>query len=390
MEHLDKKNLLTIGRFVEKLDYKTNIQDYTTWKSMGEYFDNIYIIVQSPDSINHTEEIGNLHIYWIADKGNTLISRLYFLKKSYKVSKDLVNKCLVDVINIGEPVVAGYVGLKLKRKYKLPLVTQVQGQLVNLPEGTFSKFKTAFIEKTTLMVCKYSDCVRAISHDIYESLSAKGIESRKITVVPSRCDVQKFNPEIYENEREKIRNELGISRNEIVVIFTGRVVKYRDLESDIEAVNILRNNEINIRFVIVGDGDNLINIKSMVHALKLEDRILFTGRVNFDDMPKYLSVGDIFLSTPTNEAIARGVLEAMAMRLPVIASNVGGNREVITHGENGLLVPVGNPIEIAKAIETICKDKKLIKQMGEKARNIVEENFEYSKMIRRFAEVHYL
>lgn len=390
MRNIDKKNLLTIGRFVEKLDYKTNIQDYTTWKSMGEYFDNIYIIVQSPDDMNHTEQIGNLHIFWIADKKNTFVSRLYFMIKSFKISKELIKKSLIDIINLGEPVVAGNVGVMLKKRFGLPLVTQVQGQLVNLPKGTFSKTKTNYIEKTTLRVCKQSDRVRAISHDIFENLCSKGIDAKKITIVPSRCDIQKFNPEDYKQKREELRNSLGIDSKEIVVIFTGRVVKYRDLESDVEAINLLRNKGKDIRFVVVGDGDNLENIKSMVHDLGLEEKIIFTGRVSFDDMPKYLSIGDIYLSTPTNEAIARGVLEAMSMRIPVIATNVGGNREVITNGKNGILVSVGRPDEIAAAIEMLCTDISLLTKMGEDARNTVKDNFEYNKMIKSFAEVHYI
>lgn len=389
MEITKKKNLLTIGRFVEKLDYKTNIQDYTTWKSMGKYFDNIYIIVQSPDRMNHTESIGNLHVFWIANKSSVFVSRLYFMLESFRVSKGLIKRGLIDIINLGEPAVAGFVGVKLKKRFGLPLVTQVQGQLMGLPAGTFPVLKIKYIEYTTKYTCMHSEVVRTVSKEIAQTMIDKGIPKEKVKIVQSRCDTKKFDPALYKKGRKELRAKLGYKDDDIIIIFTGRVVQYRDLESDIRALKILQNYDHRFRLLIVGEGDDMERLKKLSSELEIEEKILFFGKIPFDQIPRYLSIADIFISTPTNEAISRSVLEAMSMGMPVIATAVGGTPEAIVDGVNGMLVGVKNPEEIASKIKELVVNFDNMKRMGEAARETILSVFDYDKQIEKLARIHY-
>lgn len=382
--------LISLGKFIEKLDYQTNIQDFLTWKAMSEYFDEIFLIVQSPDGKNHQETLDKIHVYWVAQKNNPIVSRLYFMRKSYHVAERLIKEHQIDVLNVGEPVVAGPVAVRLKRRLKKPLVTQVQGQLLNLPSKTFSRMKTKYIEKATLYTCRHSDVIRSVSKEIKQTIANAGISENKICVVQSRCDTDRFCAKNYVLDRNRIRKEIGCGDEDIVIVFTGRIVKYRDLESDLYAVAKVIKKYPKLKFLIVGDGDDLDRIKAISRELGIYHDCCFYGRAAYDDVPKMLAAGDIFLSTSTNEGLSRSVLEAMSMELPVIATKVGGTLELVDDGVNGLLVDVQSPDQIADKLAVLIKDAKLRDQLGKKAREKVLEEFEYHKLIKKFAEIHYL
>lgn len=381
--------LLSISRTPEKLNYKMNDQDYTTWTAMSQYFDEIYLVVLSPDEKNHHENIDKLHIYWIANRGRSVGSRAYFMNAAFQLCSKLIEKYGIDVINIGEPAVSGIPAIRLKKMYKLPLVTQVQGQLTEIPSGTFPVVKSEYIRWITLHVCKRSDRVRTVSEEIRGNLIKRGVPSDKVVCVVSRCDTDRFNPSKYKEGREALRKQLGYNGDNTVIEFTGRVVAYRDLESDILALKEAIKSNGNIRLLVIGDGDDKPRLENITKENGLSDYVTFYGRVPYELVPKMLSLADVFISTPTNEAIARSVLEAMAMELTVIATRVGGTGEAITSGENGMLVDVGAVDQIKDVMLKLSVDKEACATMGKKARQVIMDKFEFNKQIEKFAKIHY-
>lgn len=379
--------LITIGRFTEKLNYKTNLQDYTTWMSMSKYFDSIYIIVESPDNFPHNEEIGKLNVFWIKHHSSSFWGRQLFAYESYKLAKRLIKEKEIDIINIGEPAVSGIPAIILKKRLKKPLVTQIQGQLLDIPKKTFGFLKTIYIKTITRITCINSDKIRTVSDEIRTSIIKLGIDPQKIITVPPRCNTKVFDPSLYSTSRQSIRERLGYSEDDIVIIFTGRIVEYRDLESDLIAMKKVLKTIPFFRFLIVGDGNNRSKLETMTQELGISKQVLFYGAVPFEDVPKVLAASDIFLSTPTNEGIARSVLEAMAMELPVIATKVGGTPEAIISGTNGILVDVKSPDQICNALLSLADAEKR-KTIGKKARVTISEKFEFDKSISMFANLH--
>lgn len=381
--------IISIGRFTQKLDYKTNTQNYETWTAMSEYFDEIYIVVESPDGESHFEKLGKLNVYWIPKRGRGIFGRLAFMKNAYRLSKKLICENNIDVINIGEPAVSGFPALRLKRKLRKPLVTQVQGQLLGLPAGTFSRLKTQYIEWVTKYVCKRSDRVRTVSKEILRSIVDAGVPENKVFTVPSRCNTEKFDPTKYENARIDLRASLGFSPDDIVLTFTGRLVEYRDIDSDLIALKALIDENQRFKMLIVGDGAHQEALEKMSCDLAISEYTRFVGRVPFDEIPAYLSAGDIFISTPTNEGIARSVLEAMSMQLPTVATRVGGTPELIVNHENGILVDVKSPEQIVAAVKFITSSENKRLEMGRKAREAIINKHEFHKLIADFAHVHF-
>ena len=381
--------LISIGRFTQSLDYKSNIQNYTTWNAMSQYFDAIYLVVESPNAENHFEKIDKLFIFWLPCKGSGVGGRIAFMRNAYHLTKKLICESNIDVIDISEPVVAGPVAVRLKKELHKPLVTQIQGQLLDLPAGAFSRLKTRYICQTTKYVCRHSDRIRTVSGEITQSILKIGIPKDQVFTVPPRCDVDKFDPLKFLSTRTQLRATLGYREDDTVIVFTGRVVAYRDLDSDLLAMKSLVRENRFFRLLVVGDGQDRDRLEAMCEQLGLQENVQFIGRVPFDDVPKYLSVGDIFVSTPTNEGIARSVLEAMSMQLPVVATRVGGTPEVIENGINGILVDVKSPEQIADGVRYISQSAKKRTEMGQKAREVILDRHEFHKLIKQFAEIHF-
>ncbi len=381
--------IISIGRFVQNFYFKTNIQNFKTWSAMSIYFEEIYLIVESTDQSSHYEDLGKLKVYWLPRHSNCIIGRIQFMLQAYMLSRKLLPLHGIDVINVGEPVVAGLVGVLLKRIFKKPLICQIQGQLLDLPKGTFSWLKTRYIVSSTKYVCKHSDRIRVVSNEIREKIIKIGVPDEIVFMIPSRCDVEIFNPKRYVSERRLNRIELGYSDDDIVIEFTGRIVEYRDIESNLEALKILIYDSNRFKFLIVGDGPDVKRLKSICEDLDIIENVRFFGKVPFSDVPKILSIADIFISTPTNEGIARSVLEAMAMELPVIATRVGGTPEAIEDGESGILVGVKSPMEIVAAVRTITSSGETCRNMGVAARKVIVNKYEFHKCIKQFADVHF-
>lgn len=135
----------------------------------------------------------------------------------------------------------------------------------------------------------------------------------------------------------------------------------------------------NTRFVLVGDGAQRPDFEQKVAQLGLQRNFLFLGRR--DDVPKILSTCDIAVLPSKAEGLPNAVLEYLATGLPTIATQVGGNAEIIRHGDNGLLVPAQDPSRLADAMLQLLRDPALSARLGQKGREFVLREFSFSRMI---------
>ena len=131
-------------------------------------------------------------------------------------------------------------------------------------------------------------------------------------------------------------------------------------------------------------------LKRRVKYRCVEDRVIFTGTVPFDDIPKYFAACDVFVlpSISRLEAFGLVVLEAMASSKPVIVSNIPGVMELVNDGEEGLHVEPMNAEDIAEKINLLLSDPDLRKKMGENGRKKVEKEFTWEKVARQMEEVY--
>jgi glycosyltransferase involved in cell wall biosynthesis len=223
------------------------------------------------------------------------------------------------------------------------------------------------------------DGVVAISDSVADSLATAGVDSRRVTVVHSGVDCGRFRPPTI-RERADARSTLGISDGEILISAVGALEQRKGHRYLIEAIGALAATA-KFKCLIVGQGSVHKVLQGEIAVIRSLERIKLLGRV--DDVRELLWASDIFAMPSLKEGLGVAALEAMASNLPVIASDVGGLREVVEDGRTGIIVPPANSAKIAAAIQRLVESDELRSQMGAAARVRVVENYSMEKMAAR-------
>ncbi|MBI2625244.1 MAG: glycosyltransferase family 4 protein [Candidatus Nealsonbacteria bacterium] len=201
-------------------------------------------------------------------------------------------------------------------------------------------------------------CIAA-SHAIkeyFEELGCKDVE-----VIPNGIDLARFK----NLDRQRSRNKLGL-KDEFAVMTVARLEKIKGLEYLIGAAKIISKNPPNQHkpvFIIIGDGSERKNLEGLAEKLGVEDRVKFLGPIANERIPEYLAGADCFVLPSLKEGFGIAILEAMAAGVPVVATNVGGIKDIIEGGKTGILVEPENSEALAKVISKTCSSGELIGQL---------------------------
>ena len=223
------------------------------------------------------------------------------------------------------------------------------------------------------------DGVVAISGGVADSLAAAGVERERITVVHSGVDCDRFRAPTSQ-ERADARGALKIADTEFVISAVGALEQRKGHRYLIAAIGAIAASG-KFRCFIVGQGLIGRVLQDEIAVIRSLDRIKLLGRV--DDVRELLWASDAFAMPSLKEGLGVAALEAMASALPVIASDVGGLREVVEDGRTGIIVPPANPEKIASAIKRLAESPELRSQMSAAARARVVENYSMEQMAAR-------
>ena len=188
----------------------------------------------------------------------------------------------------------------------------------------------------------------------------EGIAAERIQVIYNGVDLRRYDRQCV--ERAVVRRELGIAEDEQVIMQVARLNRLKDHATALQALAELTANHPRVRLVLAGDGEERESLEQLRRELGLGERLQFLGTRR--DVPRLLQAADLFLLTSLTEGVALTLIEAMATGLPVVATDVGGNSEVVVPGETGMLVPAQNPTEIADALRRMLADPAAARQMG--------------------------
>ena len=222
----------------------------------------------------------------------------------------------------------------------------------------------------------------SVSAEIAKSISA---ESSLVRVIPNGVSLPLINSEATSEVRLRVRNTLKIDDNEIVVTCVARFVALKSQESLIDAFAKLTDNR-SIRLIFAGDGPTLSHCMDKSKALGLEDRIDFLGFTsNVSDL---LTASDIFALSSTTEGLSRSILEAMGHGLPVIATNVGGNSELVEHNVSGLLIKPNSPDDYLENLQRLVGDSDLRQRLATAARERVARDYSQERMVNSYLSMY--
>jgi glycosyltransferase involved in cell wall biosynthesis len=235
-------------------------------------------------------------------------------------------------------------------------------------------------------IYKYADCYssRFVSRYITVSKALKQwlvkerkISEKKISVIYNGVELDRYNPERFHGNG--LRQSLNLKDDTVIVGSIGRMVYQKGFKYLIEAANILHRKNVNVHFVFVGKGPEEKSLKKMVESYRLSPICTFTGE-RFD-IPQLLSDFDIFAFPSVQEGLPRVVIEAMAMRKPIVATDIEGVREELEHNLSGLIVPPGKADAFAEALIQLIRDKYKAGQLGLEARRNAATNFDLKRTV---------
>jgi len=194
-------------------------------------------------------------------------------------------------------------------------------------------------------------------------------------------------------DRQTCRRALGIDEDVPVIVSAKHFVPKNGLEYSVRAMAYIVRAYPETVLILAGDGPLRARIRELVRSLDLENNIRMPGQVPHNQMPMIMAASDICVvpSVPVSgveEATSIVALEAVAAGRPVIASNVGGLRDIIQPGGNGLLVPPANPAAIAEAAIVLLGSETLRSEMAERARLRVESDFGWDAVCRKVEEIY--
>ena len=231
----------------------------------------------------------------------------------------------------------------------------------------------------------------AVSRDLLQWLkSTVAIPEKKLRQIYNGVDAEKFSP----RQGRALVGDLAppglLPENAIVVGTVGRLAEVKNQQLLIEAVGYLYTKRPilrgTLRLVLVGDGPLKPQLVDRVKQLGLSDVVWFSGDRN--DVPVLMQLMDIFILPSLAEGISNTLLEAMASGLPVIATSVGGNVELVEEGVNGRLVPVNNVVAMADAVAELVDDPALRQSMGEKGLALVRTTFNWERTVADYLAVY--
>jgi glycosyltransferase involved in cell wall biosynthesis len=179
-----------------------------------------------------------------------------------------------------------------------------------------------------------------------------------------------------QKEGEGVLPEALSTRSHPRIVTVGRLVPWKGIPGLIDAVSIARDEFPNISLTIVGDGPDRVTLEAYTDT-RLQSAISFTGALSHADTLAVIGSSDVFVLNSTYEGLSHLLIEAASLGVPIVATSVGGNPEVVTDGVSGLLVPPGDPEALAKALKRMSTDSTLREKLRtgalESARTFTQE-----------------
>lgn len=231
-----------------------------------------------------------------------------------------------------------------------------------------------------------TDAVICVSEAERNSFVAAGFGPlERLYLVKHGIDIAQFAS--VEVDRAKQRATLGIPSGAALVTTISRLYRPRDFDTLLRAFDVVRAQSSDAHLLIVGDGPYRARIETLISELGVGRSVTLAGFRR--DIPEILAVSDVFvLSTALWEALGLTILEAMASQVPVVASDVGGIKEAVSHQETGIVVPPRDPGALSEALLDLLANEQKARMLGQSGRERVEQLFTADRMARETMAIY--
>jgi glycosyltransferase involved in cell wall biosynthesis len=244
--------------------------------------------------------------------------------------------------------------------------------------GYFSPAKTGFFLTVERWLARHTDRLLTVSASLRRELLDLGIGSpERFTVIPLGLELDRFLN--CEDVRGQLRAELGVNPETLLVGIVARLVPIKRHTCFLEAAAAVARRYPQCQFLLVGDGEERVELEHLCSRLALNGRVRFLGWRR--DLERIYADVDLVVLTSANEGSPVSVIEAMASGKPVVAARVGGVPDLVEDGVTGLLVPPENPAAVAEAIGALLADARRRQTFGQAGRKRVYPAFSAERLL---------
>lgn len=280
--------------------------------------------------------------------------------KVYNELKKIINDNEYEIIHCHTPVggvLARLAARKARKKYNTKVIYTAHG---------FHFYKGAPILNWVIYypierwLAKYTDCLITINTEDYEFAKKKFKKARSIEHINGvGFNTERFNIEILKEEKEEIKKDFNIEKDEVVLSYVAELNKNKNQGLLIDVVEQLMKDNLKVKLLLIGEGPLKEYYEKVIKEKQLQKNVLVLGKRQ--DVPQLLSITDIYVASSIREGLPVNIMEAMYMGLPIVATDNRGHRELIVNNDNGFIV--SNSKELKLNIELLIENKELREKM---------------------------
>jgi PEP-CTERM/exosortase A-associated glycosyltransferase len=344
------------------------------------------------------EDVDGLHFYrtlWRPEGLATLLglSEIALMRAIERRLEEVAAQVRPHLIHAHSPVLNALPALRVGKQLDIPVVYEVRAfwEDAAVDHGTSSEGGLRYRATRALetYALKHADHVTTICEGLRADIVARGVPGERVTVIPNAVDIGEFR--FGTPADEQLKRDLGLAGH-TVIGFIGSFYAYEGLDLLVQALPWVLHSRPDTRLLLVGGGPQEKPLRAAVRDTGLEGKVVFTGRVPHSEVQRYYSVVDVFAYPRHSMRLTELVtplkpLEAMAQGQLLVASDVGGHRELIRDGQTGILFKADSAPALADAILRILDDCARWPQMRAQGRRFVEEERNWPRSVARYRPV---
>lgn len=334
----------------------------------------VCVVTRKETGLESFEKVDDVPVYRLSSPGPKMLAGILF---SFSAAR-LLARLRPNVIHAHEILSPTSAALLAKRFHGWPVVTKIlrggiRGDIYKLKLRLFGMWRFNVLRRNV-------DAFIVISREIDDELAELNVPLEKRAFIPNGVDTEYFFPP---SEAQKIilRAKLTIPPNAVVIICLGRLVAEKRIDHLIRVWPDVQLAFPDAVLFIIGAGREESRLRSMAGK-----GIQFTGQI--EDSALYLQAADLFVSPSSTEGLSNSLLEALSSGLPVLATSVGGTKDVIQHNVNGYLIPPDDLSALRIGLLTLLGDSVLRKRLGEGGRQRVLSDFSLDAVADKLADLY--
>jgi glycosyltransferase involved in cell wall biosynthesis len=350
-------------------------------KTPKSAYQTLVCVIQPDTTVKPRIESKGVAVFCLNRPRPSIVSPFAFILYCYKNIRDIISLCRqhgVDVVHCHLSD-AEFLGILAGWLYRADRVISTVHYPALLPERKAGDFRNHFRIGVTWMLYHLTDAVVAVSDDVAEQLkSVFHLTPSKIRVIINGIDVEAIHGTL---PKPEWLPSVYASPGQRLVTSVGRLMPPKGHRYLVEAVPYLTRRFGNLKVLLAGDGDLRESLEQQSRRLGVQNVVSFLGSRN--DVSEILALTEVFVLPSTSEGTSMALLEAMAAGKPIVATDIPGNRSILKHEYNCLLVLPGNPEKLAEAIAFLLNHPAIAIDYGKNAYRDVYEQFNIEQTVTR-------